>query len=206
LCAAHILAYPQPGERFIVDTDASNFGIGGVLSQVQDIVKAGNTNCRCFLKTPCQGECTHCHKVELRADIKHVGAISALPAAEWDPLVLRTEQVNDTDIGPILQEVETGRRPEWKDIADRSPPYKSYWAQWKSLAVRNGVLKRNWESANGRSKVAQIVLPLSKVEDVLTELHGGPSRRHLGVNKTLNKIRQRYHWLHSRNDVETWCQ
>jgi hypothetical protein len=36
LCADPILAYPKPGEKFIVDTDASNFGIGGVLSQVQE--------------------------------------------------------------------------------------------------------------------------------------------------------------------------
>jgi hypothetical protein len=36
LCTAPILAYPKPGERFIVDTDTSNFGIGGVFSQVQD--------------------------------------------------------------------------------------------------------------------------------------------------------------------------
>jgi hypothetical protein len=36
LCAAAILAYTQPAERFIVDTDASNDGIGGVFSQVQD--------------------------------------------------------------------------------------------------------------------------------------------------------------------------
>jgi hypothetical protein len=36
LCAALILAYPKPGERFIVDTDASNVRIGGVLSQIQD--------------------------------------------------------------------------------------------------------------------------------------------------------------------------
>jgi hypothetical protein len=35
LCAAPILAYHKPGERFIVDTDASNFGIGGVLSEMQ---------------------------------------------------------------------------------------------------------------------------------------------------------------------------
>jgi hypothetical protein len=107
---------------------------------------------------------------------------------------------------PILQEVETGRRPEWKDIADRSPTYKSYCAQWKSLAVRDGVLERNWESANGRSKVAQMVLPRSKVEDVLTELHGGPSGGHLGVSKTLNKIRQRYYGLQARNGIETWCR
>jgi hypothetical protein len=36
LCAAPILAYPKPGEGFIVDTDASNCGIGVVLSQVQN--------------------------------------------------------------------------------------------------------------------------------------------------------------------------
>jgi hypothetical protein len=36
LCAAPVLAYPQLGERIIVDTDTSNVGSGGVLSQVQD--------------------------------------------------------------------------------------------------------------------------------------------------------------------------
>ena len=36
LCTAHILGYPRPGEKFIVDTNASNVGISGVLSQVQD--------------------------------------------------------------------------------------------------------------------------------------------------------------------------
>jgi hypothetical protein len=35
-CNAIIPAYPQPGERLVVDTDASNFGIEGVLSQIQD--------------------------------------------------------------------------------------------------------------------------------------------------------------------------
>jgi hypothetical protein len=35
-CAIPILAYPQPGEKFIMDTEASNVGIGGVLFQVPD--------------------------------------------------------------------------------------------------------------------------------------------------------------------------
>ncbi|UYV69434.1 K02A2.6-like, partial [Cordylochernes scorpioides] len=36
LCSSPILAYPQPETNFILDTDASNLGIGAVLSQVQD--------------------------------------------------------------------------------------------------------------------------------------------------------------------------
>ncbi|UYV71059.1 K02A2.6-like [Cordylochernes scorpioides] len=36
LVAAPILAYPRPRDSFILDTDASNTGIGGVLSQVQE--------------------------------------------------------------------------------------------------------------------------------------------------------------------------
>jgi hypothetical protein len=31
-----ICAYLQPGERFVVDTDVSSVGIGGVLPQIQD--------------------------------------------------------------------------------------------------------------------------------------------------------------------------
>ena len=36
LCTAPVLGYTQAGEKFIIDTDARNIGIGGVLSQVQD--------------------------------------------------------------------------------------------------------------------------------------------------------------------------
>jgi hypothetical protein len=35
LCTAPVLDYPQPRERFVVDTDASYFGIEGVLSEIQ---------------------------------------------------------------------------------------------------------------------------------------------------------------------------
>jgi hypothetical protein len=122
---------------------------------------------------PCQEECVQCHKVEARENIAKVRGIATMAAARWDPVTLSTEQLKDPDIGPILQEIETGQRPEWKDIADRSPTYKSFWAHWKSLAVRNGILEHNWESANGRVTIAQIVIQRSKVKDVLTELHDG---------------------------------
>jgi hypothetical protein len=184
-----LLSFKNLGQtaRWILSLQEYNF-----ISEHRQGRKHNNANA--FSRRPCQEKCTHCHKVEARADIKHVRGTAAVDAAGWDPGTLRTEQLNDPDIGPILREVETGKGPGWKDIADRSPTYKTYWAQWKSLAVRNGTLERTWESANGRYQIAQIVLPRRKEKDVLTELHGGSSGGHLGDNKTLNKVRQRYYW------------
>jgi len=68
------------------------------------------------------------------------------------------------------------------------------------------VLVRHWESADWRKKTAQVVVPQSKVDEVLTELHGGASRGHLGANKIMDKVRQRYYWLRSRDDVGRWCR
>lgn len=56
---------------------------------------------------------------------------------------------------PILRGMEAGEHPKWKNIANRSPTYNSFWAQWNSLVVRDTV-KRKWESASGRSKIAHI--------------------------------------------------
>ncbi len=36
LCKAPVLAYPNPDEPYIMDTDASNLAISAVLSQVED--------------------------------------------------------------------------------------------------------------------------------------------------------------------------
>jgi hypothetical protein len=96
--------------------------------------------------------------------------------------------------------MEAGQRQKWKELADRSPTYKSYSAQRK--CSKDGILERHWESADARSEIAQTVLPRRKVKDVLAELHGGPSGGHLGVSKTMDKVRQRYYWLQARNNVE----
>jgi hypothetical protein len=52
----------------------------------------------------------------------------------------------------------------------------------------------HWESVDG-----QAILSRSRVNDVLTELHSGPSGGHVCVNKTVNMVRQKYSWLQARN-------
>jgi hypothetical protein len=54
-----------------------------------------------------------------------------------------------------------GRRDQTAPRMERcngpKPHLQSHWAQRKSLALRNGILERHWESVDGRSKVDQIV-------------------------------------------------
>jgi len=70
--------------------------------------------------------------------------------------------------------MEAGQHPEWRDISDRGPVYKIYSAQWNSFALKDGVLERHWDSVDGK-KTAQIVIPHSKLEEVLAEMHGSTS-------------------------------
>lgn len=60
----------------------------------------------------------------------------------------------------------------------------------------------------GATKWQRIPSPAgsSRVKDVLREAHDGTSGGHLGVNRTLTKVRERFYWLHCREDVQDWCR
>jgi hypothetical protein len=105
-------------------------------------------------------------------------------------------------VGPLLWAMEAGQCPEWRDISDRSPIYKNYWTQWKSLVVKVAC----WNiTGNQLTETAQIAIPCSKVKEILVEMYRGTSGGHHGDNKTINKAHQHYYWLYLRGNVERWC-
>ncbi|GFU28421.1 retrovirus-related Pol polyprotein from transposon 412 [Trichonephila clavipes] len=97
-------------------------------------------------------------------------------------------------------------KPSWQDISAYSPTTKQYWALWDSLHLRNGVLYRKFESEDGKTFRWQLVLPRSRIPEVLKELHGSPTGGHFGVMKTLHRVRERFFWGKVRADVEQWCK
>jgi Integrase zinc binding domain/Integrase core domain len=66
-------------------------------------------------------------------------------------------------------------------------------------------LCRVWESADGNSTRTQIIVPHSRIADVLKQVHDGPSGGHLGARRTMDKVRRRFYWFRLRDDVEEWC-
>ena len=58
LIQAPILAFPMETGQYILDTDASNFGLGGVLSQTQDDVECVVAYCNRALRPSQRRHCT----------------------------------------------------------------------------------------------------------------------------------------------------
>ena len=70
LAETPVLAYPSPDTEFILDTDASNFALGAVLSQIQDGTEKVIAY---FSKTLGRSERNYCvTRKELLAIVKHL--------------------------------------------------------------------------------------------------------------------------------------
>ncbi|GBL92957.1 hypothetical protein AVEN_54607-1 [Araneus ventricosus] len=118
LIASPIFIYPRTDKEFILDTDASNEGIGAVFSQ-----KIGNEECVIAYFSKSLGWC----------------------------------------------------------------------------------LYRKWESDDGSSCRWQLILPKSRIQEVLRETYDNASGGHFGVMKTLSKTREIFYW-HRLCAIEKWCR
>ena len=123
----------------------------------------------------------------------------------WTKEELRTKQLEDPHI-KLLIEWNISRRPEWQEVSCMSPVTKSYWAQWGSIEMVDGILYRRWEDASGRDVKYLYLTPKAIRDDVLRNLHDSPTAGHFGVKKTLARVRQRFYWTNLRWSVENWCR
>ncbi|KAK3100248.1 hypothetical protein FSP39_016927 [Pinctada imbricata] len=99
--------------------------------------------------------------------------------------------------------METKNHPTYKEVALLGHFKKSIWSQWEKLIISDGVLYRRYTD-DGNKETLQAVIPNSERRTVLTQYHDCKTSAHLGVTKTLNKIRQHYFWPVMQSDVRTY--
>ncbi|GLD71801.1 uncharacterized protein AKAME5_002312500 [Lates japonicus] len=88
-------------------------------------------------------------------DHPSVNRVSETPQAEllrgWTQEQLKGAQMADVDIAPLCMWFEKGEgRPTWTDVAPCSPATKAYWAQWKRLYQKDGVILRKFYCTEGK--------------------------------------------------------
>jgi len=132
---------------------------------------------------------------------------SPVLAVGHTPEELRQAQRSDKELKPVIEWMEKSTsRPPWEETAPHGEYTKVYWSQWQGLHLSDGLLYRLWETPSGDSVIKQLVLPKALRPEVLQQLHSTPTAGHLGVTKTLGRVRERFYWVNCRQDVQDWCQ
>ncbi|GBM48877.1 Retrovirus-related Pol polyprotein from transposon 297 [Araneus ventricosus] len=167
-------------------------------------------NADALSRRPCRESCKHCSNAEKKFGIEtdiSVKVLTTTSVDPWSSCEIQKAELEDSAIKTILEKkLMSADQPSWQEIVPESPATKRYWALWDSLHLKDGVLYRRWESDDGRSCRWQLILPKSRIPEVLRETHDSASGGHFGVMKTLSKTRERFYWDRLRADVEKWCR
>ncbi|KRZ77296.1 Transposon Tf2-11 polyprotein [Trichinella papuae] len=102
---------------------------------------------------------------------------------------------------------EWSTQKTWPQAApEGSRLLRSLWSQRKRIVMHEGTICRKWETPDtGETRLLQVI-PRQRIPEILAAIHNRQSGAHLGVAKTLAKVRQRYYWPQQREDVEDWCR
>lgn len=115
-------------------------------------------------------------------------------------------QENNETLKLIRAMVQDGVKPEWQDVSVHSQEVKFYWNRIDSFVMKNDILYRKWENDTGASYQLLAVIPKSHRKLVMEQLHNSKTAGHLGIKKTLRRVRDRYFWFAMRKDIEEWCK
>lgn len=163
-----------------------------------------HTNADALSRLPCRQCGRDTHAESTTATITTTSILQPLQS-KTDKNV-RAMQLADTVLGPLLRGKETGEKPTVEQLGCVSQSSRRLLQIWEQLMISDGVLCRRFESPDGSSSVTQIIIPAALREEILTDLHEGTLGGHLGVDKTLAHLKERYYWPGHYNDVRDWCQ
>jgi len=119
---------------------------------------------------------------------------------------LRQVQLADPIVGPLLRGKEADTKPDAGSFPTASKSARRFLQIWDQLVVKGGVLCRHLQPAGDSPGALQTVIPGTLKEEVLRDLHEGTMGGHLGADKTLGRLRERFYWPGYYNDIRDWCQ
>ena len=118
------------------------------------------------------------------------------------PQELRDEQLEDTDICPLITWMESGATPQDAEVLLQSASTRQLWLCRSQLRLKEGVLYYIWEEDKDRRWL--FVVPASLRDMLMKQCHDSPFGGHLGREKTLSALRRRFLWYGMATDVKLY--
>jgi transposase InsO family protein len=122
----------------------------------------------------------------------------------WTRKEMYQLQQTDGGIERLASWLSLQSRPPRDEIGSARADLKSYWAQWDSLRLVNGVVYRAYQRPDGTDKYLQLLIPRSIRQSFLEMVHGQASG-HFGWRKTMNQVQRRAYWVSWRTNIKLFC-
>lgn len=132
------------------------------------------------------------------------------PSVNWlQPLnceQLSRAQNDDPVLSIVHDWKESGTLPTREQVAMEGPAVRKYWLCWPQIELHQGVLYYRWKRADGHNSPLLLLVPASLQTELLQACHSPPQSGHMGEGKTLQCLRQSYHWYSMGGDVHLYIQ
>ncbi|CAG2214403.1 unnamed protein product [Mytilus edulis] len=113
-------------------------------------------------------------------------------------------QSNDSDLKLVKRWLTEGQRPQYSDVYGKGYSIRSLWSQFGCLEVHGDVVVRRHMDRELNVVKLQAVIPMSERKQVLQCCHETKCAGHLGIHKTIEKIRQSFYWPGLQSDVRAY--
>ncbi|CAC5374833.1 unnamed protein product [Mytilus coruscus] len=111
-------------------------------------------------------------------------------------------QREDTDLGRLREWKDTGSCPTRDQVVQYSPAIRKYWLSFNNIVPVEGVLYQKRVHSTGTSSL-QILVPKVLRQEVITMCHDHIFGAHMGVSKTIEKLKSQFHWYCMGIDVKS---
>ena len=118
---------------------------------------------------------------------------------------LQAAQEADSSVGLVYKWVSTDSKPSKEELARQNEEVKALTSRWKHLSISNGLLVRTISENGSNRPLVQTILPAPLRQVVLHQLHDLRVVGHLGIQRTVARVRHRYYWPGLALDVARWC-
>ena len=159
-------------------------------------------NADALSRLPCQ----QCGRVSHNSSTLVGMLTSSSMTCGYSPQQLRSMQLADECIGQLLNAKEKDEQPSCDFARSQPISFRRLLQQWDQLVTVNGVLYRQFMQPNEGQAHLQLVVPVELREKIVKDIHEGAAGGHLGQDKTLYRLKERFYWPGHYNDVRDWCQ
>ena len=131
-------------------------------------------------------------------------AVNTTSCEMSDKTDLQTAQTEDEGINEVTKWVRNQSRPPRSHLQGYDRNVWQFWNLFDELTIQNDILCREVQHTKTGVKIFQQIVPQPLVQTILHSLHSHDTSAHLGVTKTLEKVRSRFYWPGHKRDVEVF--